>query len=174
LAPQLTATAAAQRERLVGEGHVKVIRNSSPNCPTVWICSPGRNHDGLLAGLRSLLMSGELGQHNGLPVTIIVTTTLTDLEAAAGRGLTMRIIALRFSRAVKPWGCITLSAWPPRGSESCCTPPTAASPSTPAGALIAPLSAMPHRSTPDRCRIAGRRTSVHRFSDGSATILHTR
>jgi hypothetical protein len=70
----------------------------------VWICSPGRNHDGLLAGLRSLLMSGELGQHNGLPVTIIVTTTLTDLEAAAGRGLTMRIIASRFSRAVKPWG----------------------------------------------------------------------
>jgi hypothetical protein len=49
---------------------------------------PQRNHDGLLAGLRGLLMSGELGQHSGLPVTIIVTTTLKDLEAAAGRGLT--------------------------------------------------------------------------------------
>lgn len=47
-----------------------------------------RNHDGLLAGLRALLMSGELGQHNGLPVSVIVTTTLTDLEAAAGRGRT--------------------------------------------------------------------------------------
>jgi hypothetical protein len=47
-----------------------------------------RNHDGLLAGLRGLLASGELGQHNGLPVSIVVTTTLTELEAAAGKGLT--------------------------------------------------------------------------------------
>jgi hypothetical protein len=47
-----------------------------------------RNHDGLLAGLRGLLASGQLGQHNGLPVSIVVTTTLQDLEAAAGKGLT--------------------------------------------------------------------------------------
>ncbi|PBA08711.1 HNH endonuclease signature motif containing protein [Mycobacterium avium] len=47
-----------------------------------------RNHDGLLAGLRALLASGNLGQHNGLPASIIVTTTLADLETAAGRGLT--------------------------------------------------------------------------------------
>ena len=47
-----------------------------------------RNHDGLLAGLRGLLASGKLGQHNGLPVSIIVTTTLTDLEAATGKALT--------------------------------------------------------------------------------------
>jgi hypothetical protein len=47
-----------------------------------------RNHDGLLAGLRGLLASGELGRHNGLPVSIVVTTTLKDLEAAAGKGLT--------------------------------------------------------------------------------------
>jgi Domain of unknown function (DUF222) len=47
-----------------------------------------RDHDGLLAGLRALLASGELGQHNGLPATIIVSTTLAELEAAAGRGLT--------------------------------------------------------------------------------------
>jgi hypothetical protein len=47
-----------------------------------------RNHDGLLAGLRGLLASGDLGQHNGLPVSIVVTTTLKDLEAAAGKGLT--------------------------------------------------------------------------------------
>jgi Domain of unknown function (DUF222) len=47
-----------------------------------------RNHDGFLAGLRGLLASGELGQHNGLPVSIVVTTTLTDLEAAAGKALT--------------------------------------------------------------------------------------
>ncbi|MEB4211534.1 HNH endonuclease signature motif containing protein [Mycobacterium sp. 94-17] len=47
-----------------------------------------RNHDGLGAALRALLASGELGQHNGLPASIIVTTTLQELEAAAGRGLT--------------------------------------------------------------------------------------
>ncbi len=47
-----------------------------------------RNHDGLLAGLRGLLASGRLGRHNGLPVSIVVTTTLKDLEAAAGKGLT--------------------------------------------------------------------------------------
>ncbi|WP_156748728.1 HNH endonuclease signature motif containing protein, partial [Mycobacterium sp. 1165196.3] len=47
-----------------------------------------RNHDALKAALRGLLASGNLGQHNGLPASIIVTTTLADLEAAAGRGLT--------------------------------------------------------------------------------------
>ena len=47
-----------------------------------------RGHDALLAGLRALLASGKLGQHNGLPASIIVTTTLAELEAAAGRGLT--------------------------------------------------------------------------------------
>ncbi len=47
-----------------------------------------RNHDAVNAALRALLASGELGQHNGLPASIIVTTTLAELEAAAGRGLT--------------------------------------------------------------------------------------
>ena len=47
-----------------------------------------RQHDGLTAALRAVLASGELGQHNGLPATIIVSTTLKDLEAAAGKGLT--------------------------------------------------------------------------------------
>jgi hypothetical protein len=47
-----------------------------------------RQHDGLLAALRGLLASGQLGAHNGLPASIIVTTTLGELGAAAGRGLT--------------------------------------------------------------------------------------
>jgi hypothetical protein len=47
-----------------------------------------RNHDALLAAGRALLASGDLGQHNGLPTSIIVTTTLEELEAGAGRGLT--------------------------------------------------------------------------------------
>ena len=46
--------------------------------------SPGqRNHDALLAPAAPLA-SGELGQHNGLPASIIVTTTLKELEAGAG------------------------------------------------------------------------------------------
>jgi hypothetical protein len=47
-----------------------------------------RNHDGLLAGIRGLLASGKLGQHHGLPVSIVVTTTLKDLEAATGKART--------------------------------------------------------------------------------------
>ncbi|MFZ3270603.1 MAG: HNH endonuclease signature motif containing protein [Mycobacterium sp.] len=47
-----------------------------------------RNHDGLHAALRGLLASGELGQHNGLPASIIVTTTLRELEAGTGKALT--------------------------------------------------------------------------------------
>jgi len=47
-----------------------------------------RGHDALNAALRALLASGKLGQHNGLPASIIITTTLKDLESAAGKGLT--------------------------------------------------------------------------------------
>jgi Domain of unknown function (DUF222) len=50
--------------------------------------APQRNHDALNAALRALLASGKLGEHNGLPASIIVSTTLAELEAAAGRGLT--------------------------------------------------------------------------------------
>jgi hypothetical protein len=37
---------------------------------------------------RSVLASGELGKHNGLPATIIVSTTLQDLQSAAGLAVT--------------------------------------------------------------------------------------
>lgn len=47
-----------------------------------------RNHDALVAIGRSALSSGELGQHNGLPVTIVVSTTLRELETRTGTGLT--------------------------------------------------------------------------------------
>jgi hypothetical protein len=50
--------------------------------------SAQRHHDALLAAGRTLLASGTLGQHNGLPTSIIVTTTLKELETGAGRGLT--------------------------------------------------------------------------------------
>ncbi len=47
-----------------------------------------RNHDGLNAALRAVLASGKLGQHNGLPATVIVSTTLKDLELATGKAFT--------------------------------------------------------------------------------------
>ncbi len=47
-----------------------------------------RNHDAFTAIGRTALMSGELGQHNGLPVTVIVSTTLQDLQAACGSAVT--------------------------------------------------------------------------------------
>ncbi|MEO8814645.1 MAG: HNH endonuclease signature motif containing protein [Mycobacterium sp.] len=47
-----------------------------------------RNHDALNALLRAVLASGDLGQHNGLPVTIIVSTTLAELESGCGKALT--------------------------------------------------------------------------------------
>jgi hypothetical protein len=47
-----------------------------------------RQHDALVAVGRSVLESGELGQHNGLPTSIIIRTTLQDLESRAGIGVT--------------------------------------------------------------------------------------
>src|ERR1700744_5458273 len=47
-----------------------------------------RHHDALLAAARALLACGELGHHNGLPASIIVTTSLQELEAGAGTGRT--------------------------------------------------------------------------------------
>ena len=47
-----------------------------------------RNHDALLTLARTALASGDLGKHNGLPASIIVTTTLKDLEAGCGQALT--------------------------------------------------------------------------------------
>ena len=46
-----------------------------------------RQHDALLVVGRIALMSGELGQLNGLPVSVIIRTTLQDLESRAGVGV---------------------------------------------------------------------------------------
>jgi hypothetical protein len=43
-----------------------------------------RTHDAFKTLCREVLMSKKLGQHNGLPVTVVVTTTLAELEAGAG------------------------------------------------------------------------------------------
>ncbi|WP_310785333.1 HNH endonuclease signature motif containing protein [Mycobacterium sp. Z3061] len=49
---------------------------------------PQRNHDATVTAIRELFATGELGTHNGLPVSIIVSTSLKDLEAGAGRART--------------------------------------------------------------------------------------
>lgn len=47
-----------------------------------------RRHDAMVAIGRIALMSGQLGKLNGLPVSIIIRTTLQDLESRAGVGTT--------------------------------------------------------------------------------------
>ena len=45
--------------------------------------SPQRLHDAIKVGLKAGVSSGQLGQHRGTPVTVIVTTTLAELNQAA-------------------------------------------------------------------------------------------
>jgi hypothetical protein len=47
-----------------------------------------RNHDAFLAMGRLVLCSGQLGQHNGLPVTVIASATVQELESGAGMAVT--------------------------------------------------------------------------------------
>ncbi|MBY0290862.1 MAG: 13E12 repeat family protein, partial [Mycobacteriaceae bacterium] len=47
-----------------------------------------RQHDALVVIGRIALMSGDLGSLNGLPVSLIIRTTLQDLESRAGVGTT--------------------------------------------------------------------------------------
>ncbi|ORB65868.1 maturase [Mycobacterium shinjukuense] len=47
-----------------------------------------RQHDALNALVRGQLGDPKLGAHNGLPVTVIVSTTLAELTSAAGRAVT--------------------------------------------------------------------------------------
>ena len=47
-----------------------------------------RAHDAVKTALRALLASGKLGSFKGLPATIVVTTTLAELESAAGHAVT--------------------------------------------------------------------------------------
>jgi hypothetical protein len=63
-----------------------------------------RNHDALNAMGRSTLTSGELGQHNRLPVTIIVSTTLQELEAGAGQAVTATGTLLPMPTVIKMAG----------------------------------------------------------------------
>ena len=52
--------------------------------PTDTRSAAQRNHDALGAMVRSILMSGELGSHQGLPVTIVATVDINDLQNKTG------------------------------------------------------------------------------------------
>ena len=47
-----------------------------------------RNHDALKAICRAMLASGQLGSHKGLPVTMVISTTLKELESGTGHAVT--------------------------------------------------------------------------------------
>ena len=47
-----------------------------------------RNHDALKAMGRAVLASGQLGSHNGLPVTMVISTTLNELVSGRGHAVT--------------------------------------------------------------------------------------
>ncbi|MEB4212413.1 13E12 repeat family protein, partial [Mycobacterium sp. 94-17] len=109
LTPELRATLEAVLAKLAAPG----MANPDDDTPVV-DASPSesavqrdtrsatqRNHDALGAALRALLASGNLGQHNGLPASIIVTTTLTELQAAAGKGLTAGGTVLPMSDVIR-------------------------------------------------------------------------
>lgn len=48
---------------------------------------PQRCHDALKLGLETAVASGKLGKHRGHPVTVVVTTTLAELDRAAHAGV---------------------------------------------------------------------------------------
>ena len=60
-----------------------------------------RQHDALSAIIRSLLGNPKLGQHRGLPVTVIVSTTLQELQDQTGVGTTGAGTALPMSDLIR-------------------------------------------------------------------------
>lgn len=90
--PQLRAALDAVNAKLAGRGYCNPDDESPclDGVPTKEQSendsrsSGQRTHDALKAVCMAMLSSGQLGQHNGLPVTIVVTTTLDQLTSAAG------------------------------------------------------------------------------------------
>lgn len=94
--PELRATLDALFGKLAAPGYCNpdddgpcVVDSPSQDRIDADTRSPAqRTHDALQTVCRAVLASGTLGQHNGLPVTIVATTTLAELTAAAGRAHT--------------------------------------------------------------------------------------
>ena len=100
LTGNLTPEAAAIYEAIFAKWAAPGMCNPADECPCVSGTPPQaqiandqrtlaqRQHDALIAVGRSVLESGQLGQHNGLPTTVIIRTTLQDLQSLAGVGVT--------------------------------------------------------------------------------------
>ena len=87
-----------------------------------------RQHDALVAVGRSVLESGELGQHNGLPTSIIIRTTLQDLESRAGVGVTGGGTVIPISDVIRMAATPTItsrSSTRPPGRRWTCSAPAA-------------------------------------------------
>ena len=82
--PELRAALDAIFAKLANPGHC--LPQAAAECRAAGDTRSAaqRTHDALKAVCRAMLSSGQLGQHNGLPVTVVATTTLADLTAAAG------------------------------------------------------------------------------------------
>ncbi|HTX98177.1 MAG TPA: DUF222 domain-containing protein [Mycobacterium sp.] len=75
-----------------------------------------RQHDGLNAGPRALLTCGELGQHNGLPASIIITTPGQRIVLYAAGGGEQERTQHRVPHAPGPVSALTKpSLHPPTG-----------------------------------------------------------
>jgi len=70
------AEAAVRPGRHLPDGSVEEVELDARSAPQ-------RLHDALKLGLKAGIASGVFGQHRGLPVTVIVTTTLSELNQAA-------------------------------------------------------------------------------------------
>lgn len=87
--PELRANIEAWLARFAAPGMCNPDNLAPDATPETDTRTPGqRQHDALNELLRRQLGDPDLGQHNGLPVTVVVTTTLQDLSAAAGHGVT--------------------------------------------------------------------------------------
>ncbi|MBI3225292.1 MAG: DUF222 domain-containing protein [Mycolicibacterium cosmeticum] len=71
-----------------------------------------RQHDALITIARNALASGELGQHNGLPVTVVLGARVAEFAAVTGQAVTaggsrvpMRDVIRMASHA---WWCLTV------------------------------------------------------------------
>ncbi len=92
ITPALRATLDAVFAALAAPGHANPAdpapclggRPTQAQIDTDTRTGAQRGHDALAAIATAMLTSSTLGRHNGLPVTIVATTTLADLTAAAG------------------------------------------------------------------------------------------
>lgn len=83
-----------QSPTTTGEPSQDVIDRDARSCAQ-------RQHDALAALLRGQLGDPKLGQHNGLPVTMVVSATLDQLQNAAGRAVTAGGTVLPMSDVIR-------------------------------------------------------------------------